>query len=494
MKNNLLKSLFISVCSMALLSSSARAQIVVDFGSIGSDVTNFVTKISENVTEVVEPVAEQYESIKKGVQGAIEASDVVKQAKEKFEEGKKKIEEAKKKAEEYKKKAERYKEAAEKAKSLAEDTKSKVEKAKSTVEGAAEKAKQMEAQAEAKAKYLTAQNELNDLREERQRFIDDENAKYDANIEALKYNNEVYRQKKAEEASDGNDNTYDADIEKNNKEIESLKEEKAAIMESETLKKYDSDIAAKEETLKKSEEDMKAVTAKAAAIGTMAATTLVSSLGGMLGGGKGAAAYDEVANKNFVPEGEVAGGEILGQLAAQRRQMAAKDTIQAFVTALEIRQQKLENDEMIENLKTDMAEVEDAKSSILTETSGIRVKAMKNILDFIKLQLAELKMETSLDMLNVPYEYKRKTKFNFDDYVFTKDDATGKKEKSWMDKAKDLKKTAEDTYEKGKKQADNAKKQYEDAKKQYDDVKGTVDGTINDAKDIGKDLGITSGK
>lgn len=486
MKNNLLKSLFISVCSMALLSSSARAQIVVDFGSIGSDVSNFVTKISENVTQIVQPIADQYESIKKGIQGAVEASDVVKQAKEKFEEGKKKIEEAKKKAEE-------YKAAAEKAKKLAEDTKSKVEKAKSGVEGAAEKAKQMKAQAEAKAQYLTVQNELNDLREERQRYIDDENAKYDANIEALKYNNEIYRQKKAEDASSGEDNTYDADIERNNEEIEFLEEEKAVIMESETVKKYDSDIAAKEETLKKSEEDMKAITAKAVAVGTMAATTLASSLGGILGG-KGAAAYDEVANKNFAPEGEIAGPEIMEKLAAQRRQMAAKDTIQAYITALEIRQQKIDNDEMIEQLKTDMAEVEDAKSSILTETSGIRVKAMKNILDFIKLQLAELKMETSLDMLNVPYEYKRKTNFNFDDYVFTKEDATGEKEKSWMDKAKDLKKTAEDTYEKGQKQVDNAKKQVDDAKNQYNELKGTVDEAINDAKDIGNDLGITQEK
>ena len=482
MKNNCLKSLLIGVCSMALLSSSAKAQLTVDFGSIGGEVSNFVTKISENVTEVVEPVAEQYESIKKGVKGAVEASDVVKQAKEKFEEGKRKIDEAKQKIGE-------YKEAADKVKGVAGDLQSKAESAKEGIEGAAEKAQQAKAQAEAKANYLTVKEELDDLQAEKQRYIDDESAKYQANIEALRYNNEIYRQKKAENISLGREiDAYDEEIEKNNKSIEILKEEKAAIMESETVQKYDEDIAAKEEILKQREEEIKQITEKAAekakaigaTVGATAGTALMGALGGILGG-KGAAAYDSVANQNFVPEGEVAGGELMGKLAQQRKKMAADDAIYAYVVALEIRQQKYDNNEMIEDLKKSMAEVEDAKSSVLTETSGIRVKAMKNILDFIKLQLAELKMETSLDMLDVPYEYKRKTTFNFDDYVFTKEDATGEKEKSWMEKAKGLKDKTEKTIEEGKQKVEDTKKQVEDTKKQVED-------TVNDTKNMASDL------
>ena len=72
-------------------SFSAEAQLVVDFSGIAGDISQWVSKISENANEIVKPVAEKYETLKQAVAGAKESMEVVQKAKEKFEAAKKKI-------------------------------------------------------------------------------------------------------------------------------------------------------------------------------------------------------------------------------------------------------------------------------------------------------------------------------------------------------------------------------------------------------------------
>lgn len=555
--------ILLTVSAFSLLINEAKAQLVVDFGAIAGQVTNWVTQVSENATKVVKPISEQYETIKKGIKGAQEACDVVNQAKEKYEAGKKKIEEAKAKYEE-------VKGGVDKAKSTAETAKGKVDSAKSTLEDTAQKAQEAKEQADAKTQYLSAQEELDEKIKEREKYIEDETARYKANIEALQYNNKIYIQKieedeeaasslvesfykksieeneeaivqmqeeikkitesenvesfdediaeklkasiealqydneiysqkmkeEEEQAKEAKEERvdgflgvsgYKANIEENEKAIAQMEEEIKKIPESETVKALDDDIAAKKEALEERKKELEATAekakgdakAKAAVYGAAAGAMVVSALGGLLGGG--GQEYAKAAADNFVPEGEAAGGELMSEMAQKRREQAAKDTIDAYIVALEIKQQLADNNKMVQDLNEDMAEVEDSKSSILTETSGIKIKTMKNILDFVKLQIAELKMETSLDMLSAPMEVKVKDSFNFDDYVFTQEDATGEAEKSWLEKVKSAKKGAEETIADTKKGVENAKKTAEDVKKQGE-------GLVKDGKSIADDV------
>ena len=454
-------------------SFSAEAQLVVDFSGIAGDISQWVSKISENANEIVKPVAEKYETLKQAVAGAKESMEVVKKAKEKFEAAKKKIDEAKAKYEEVKGKVDKLKE-------KAEEVKGKVETAKSKTEEAAEKGKQAKEQAEAKAQYLDAQEKLKELQEERQKYIDDETSKYKANIEALQYNNKVYEQKIKEETEEGfvGVSPYQKNIEENEAIIAGMAEEIEAIPESDPVKAYDEQIAAQEEILAERQKEMEAIMEKVKSVGLVAGTAAISILGGLLTG-KDSQLYAKTMETNFVPEGEAAGGELMSKIAKNRKEAAFEDTMEAYKMALQIKQQLQENSDMVEDLYQESAGVESSTGAILTETSGIKVKTMKNMLDFLKLQIAEMKMETALDMLDAPYEARLVENINFDDYVFTQEDATGEARKNWLEKAKNTGQKAVDT---GKKAAETGEKAKETGKQVVDGAKGLAADAKNTVK------------
>ena len=472
------------------ISTSALAQLTVDFGSIGSDITNGISVISDNVTETVKPIAEEYESMKKGIKGTIESAEVVKKAKEQVENAQKKIAEAKEK---YNK----YKGTVDQAKSMADNAKKDAEEAQKKAQEAQKKAEQMKEQAEAQAAYVTAKTELDKLKEEKQKFIDDEKAKFTANIKALEQNNVVYKQKIDENISDIADEqtkSYEEMLKKNEEAIAYLQKEMNEIENSETVKELDESIAQKEEAVAEKQKEMEAkAKEKAAVIGAMDGGVAISMIGGLFSGDN-KAAYDNVYKESFIAEGEAPGGEAVSRIMRKRKVEAMNDVIDAYIVAFEMKQQWLEKNKMKDDLSKEMAKSDDSKTAITTETSGIRVRAMKNILDFLKLQAAEMKMLTAVDRLDVDYVGKSKAAFNFDDYLFTEEDAKGTKNKSLIDQAKDAKKNIEDAVDSGKKTAESAKKTVDDAKQTVEETKKEAEALANDVKELENDFDFGNGQ
>jgi hypothetical protein len=90
----------------------------------------------------------------------------------------------------------------------------------------------------------------------------------------------------------------------------------------------------------------------------------------------------------------------------------------------------------------------------------------------------------SNDLLNLPFEYEHKEQFNFDDYIFTKEDARGEKKKksSLMGTIKSGKEALQKEINDGKKTFEEGKEKVEKAKTDYTEVKGDVEDIVSTIK------------
>jgi len=409
---------------------NAAAQIKVDAGDVGGTAVDIVGGVSLDASKIIDPVAEKYQTIKKGLKGAIESSEKIQKAKEKYEELKKKREAIQQRINDMKAKVAR-------AKKLVDDAKSTVNNAIGVVKGVADdankaikkaeeykqKAENLKKQAEAVAKLKASKEELSNLETQQKAFVDEQNQSLDAQIKVLNDNNETLEQMGEEE----DEQFRKIQIKQNKGSIETLEKQKSDIKTSERYQDFENQKKALQKDVQEKEKLVEQITNKLAAKGSKladkAAGKATAAVDSLLSGQS--KEYDAISSKFFIPANEVEGGEILSQVIKERKKEAGKATLKAYATAMRIKSNLEVNQKALDDLKEDVAGTDSQTGALLIETSGTRVQIMHALLDYIKLMSAELKMLTANDLMNLPLRYEHKKEFNFDDYVFTSDDAKG---------------------------------------------------------------------
>ena len=475
MKKRLLyKTAFVFLITL-MMPHSSSAVINIDFGATAAEINAWITRISENATKAIQPVVEQYQSIKKGIHGAIESSEAIQKGKELYEAGKEKFQEAKKAYSETKKEVDKYKGEIEAGKAEVEQLKQEAE------------SKVQEVQAEQKKveeKKASLQEELSKVKEEREQYLQDEKASLEADIKTLEDNIAVYKQAEAQKGIE--DPLVAQQVKESESQIAELKKVMAELPSSDAVREYDTQIESLEAQISDKNDQIAAI---AITIGGLVAGTVGGTVKNAVQNAlrsKSEAAYAKAIDENFIPEGAIPGGEALDKIARNRRIEALKATLDAYEAAIQIKQNMAKMEEQAEENRKKAAEMEDMKGRGSMEVSGIRVEAMQNFLDTIKLMTVELKMQTALDMMSVPPEYQYKSKFNFDDYIFTEDDAKRitKKNGSLIDKGKDLVNKGNDLVNKGKEAINKGTEMMNDVKDIGSDVKEAVGGVGDSVKSV----------
>lgn len=477
---NIIKYTVFSSLLFCSLSGRANAIVGLDPGENVTQVVESIGKAVETAEQKVQPVVRKYKSIKTGIKSAIESSEFIQKAKEAY----KKTQELKDKAEETMDTVNETKDstmnAYDEAKGTYDEAKGKVDEAKE----AADKAKAMKEQAELSTTLKGLKKDLENTKKEYEEYITVETAKLNAQIQSLTNNNSKL-QKMAEEEN-GDVETASFQIQQNKQKIKELQEQISSIEYSEGAKKLKDRQAEIEEKIAEKEQQIAELTTQLATYGLAAAGMVSGAIQACLD--SRGIAWNKFKVNNFLKDGEVIGGQAYDRLKKNYIENAQKDTIEAYLTALEVKNNIASYKEKQKELTDGVLKTESSGSAVLIESSGIRAVNMRMLLDTIKLQIAEMKMETAVDMTNLSIDdisgYSPPEVFTFDDYIFDPNDPDGKKgmlgielsknPKDWVDQGKDLYNQGKDAYNEGK-------EKYEEAK----DIAETAKETGEAMKDVG---------
>ncbi len=136
-------------------------------------------------------------------------------------------------------------------------------------------------------------------------------------------------------------------------------------------------------------------------------------------------AYNEVIGENFLQKDEPNTTENIARIMKHRQEVYKEDVAHVLYSAIALRLRLDEDLERVEKLQRNMAAV-DYKMTAANLLVEQRIEDIKILYNYTNLLIADMRLDTSLNMLNQDHRLKDYDKnpavLNLDNYVFTKDD------------------------------------------------------------------------
>ena len=485
---NIIKYTVFSSLLFLSLNGEANALVGVDLGEAVGQVGKTVSKVVEDAEQKVQPVVRKYKSIKTGLKSAIESSEMIKKGKEMYE----KAQELKDKAEETMDTFNETKDSAmnaySEAKGTYDEAKGKYDEAKAMGEDAADQAKAAKEQAQLSTDLKGLKEDLEKVKKEYAEYISVETSKINAQIQSLTQNNSMLQ--KMAEQEDGDTESAALQLTQNNQKIKALQEQLAGLEQSKGAKELQERQAEIEAKIAEKEQQIAEMATTLATYGLAAAGMVAGAVQACLDS-KGMA-WNTFKVDNFLQAGEAMGGKAFDRLKNKYIEVAKKDTIDAYLTALEVKNNIEATRQKQKELTDGVIKTESSGAAVSIESSGVRVANIRMLFDNIKLQIAEMKMETANDMMNLPVEdivgYTPPEIFTFDDYIFNPNESEGGLFGGGGLLGGGLSSNPKELFDQGKNMVEQGKEKVGEAKEKVGEAKETV-GAVKDTADAFKDAG-----
>ena len=319
------------------------------------------------------------------------------------------------------------------------------------------------------------QSEQSTLQSDYQSKIATNEAERDSIIKKHQENIKILEEMKKEKADNPQlVKEYNDKIQEANAAIKKAQEE-CQVKNSQAKEAYD-------EQNNKLEEQIKSLVDASSALNAAGdATSKAKDAAKSLFGKKGAALNKSIS-ENFYNEDEQENVSRNAQIENYRRKIELEDTTDAYYKSITVLAKGDESEDKTEDLRSNAQVTDTMPAAIMMDTS-ILVEQMRSMLQFAKLQIADLKSVTAREMVKLPRhltDYNTLMESNLDVY---KDIVKKKKESLSLGDLKDAYNDAKSTYDDVKNSAqsmyDDAKAAYDDAKSMYDDAKNTAQNAID---------------
>jgi len=398
------RCIFLSIFLVFCFTSTADAQLKLDFGRLANKVTDMVGRISGIAADVQKQV-EHVKTYLKSLDGAKEGLAKIKKLKD---DAQAKIAAVKDKIDST---ISQVKDTAAAVTSKVQETAASV---KSQVQNAMDTAQSNIQGATGPAQELiTAQTSLARSKSECEAKIKNLEATRDASINKYKENNKVLEEKLSTnpEYKDG----ILARIEENNKKIAELEEDCAKTV-AQTRAVHDEINQQYEEKINQ----LKSAAMNVDPLSNINADSAKKALSGMFGGDAGGAMNEIIAN-NFYAAGEETSSDRNAEISNYRRDTLLKDTSEVLTQASKIMSAGDSEIEYAKNLQNNVQTLEtDAAKlmAVLSQNLGVS----KVLIKYARLLVADMKMITAKDMISLDKKLNNYNKdvtiFNLDDYEY----------------------------------------------------------------------------
>ncbi len=399
-----------------LLYTPVQATIKFDAARSVGEIAKSVTEQVSNTVDKAQKQIEHLKTYQKMVDGAKEGMNKINEIKSQVEEAKSAIDTVKSSAQNLKDTAAGATGIVSEATGAVGDVAGSV-----NIEGAQE--------------LIRLQNDLTQMKASYETKIQDIKSDYEAEVGPYKENNQLIEEQIAQDPAQKT--ILQAKIEENNAKIAEIDKKYK-----EQLAQAAKDFAAENEIVQEQINILK----EKANLTSLDAEGAMNAISGVFSG-NASAAMNEVIAKNFYKENEEESAEGNKRIKNYRDSVFREDSANVYAQAVALMSEGDADLELVEKLQSNAQVVETTPAAVTLDISN-KIQNMKVLLKFAKLLVAEMKMTTAQDMVNVSkklHNYgKDVTAFNLDDYEYN--EKLMQKLKAARDKANKLRETIQNQY------------------------------------------------